>query len=53
MGALFAFCFMTGQTFGVKLDQAVWKQIIGDKMLIDDLMNIDQSTYCRLNYKFP
>ena len=53
LGAFFAFSFLTGQSFGVELAPAVWKQIVGDKILIEDLMKIDQSAYHRLIAQFP
>ena len=53
LGAFFAFSFLTGQAFGVELAPAVWKQIVGDKIVIDDLMKIDQSAYQCLREKHP
>ena len=52
LGGLFAFSFLTGQCFGVELSQAVWKQIVGDKIVIDDLKNIDHQAYVCLREQY-
>ena len=45
LGAFMAFSFLTRQPFSLNLADAVWKQIIGDKILSEDLRTIDEPFY--------
>ena len=53
LGGLLAFSFLTGQPFGVEMAPVVWKQIVSDKIDIEDLKNIDRNTYIRLRDQYP
>lgn len=52
IGAFLAFSFLTKQPFSLDLANAVWKQIIGDKILKEDLRNIDEPFYLQLGEKY-
>ena len=41
LGALLAFAFLSGQCFGIELAKPVWKQILGDKLSIEDALEVD------------
>ena len=45
LGALLAFAFLSGQCFGVELAKSVWKQILGDKLCIEDVLEVDEEAY--------
>jgi len=45
LGALLAFSFLCLQPFTVELATCVWKQIIGDKLTLQDIKEIDTKAY--------
>ena len=52
LGGLLAFAFLTGQCFGVELAKPVWKQLIGDKLSIEDVLEVDRQAYERLRSQY-
>ena len=53
LGALLAFAFLSGQCFGIQVAQSVWKQILGDKLLIQDVLEVDEQAYLLLSSQNP
>lgn len=52
LGALLAFSFLCLQPFTAELAPCVWKQIIGDKLTLQDIKEIDQRTFRVLHDQF-
>lgn len=48
MGALLAYSFLTMNTFGVDLADALWKLLLGHKLYASDMAEIDAETYSKV-----
>ena len=53
IGGLLAFSFLTRQPFSVDLADPVWKQVIGDKLLMEDMLVVDEAKYHDLEARYP